>query len=190
VTNQPAPAVFALGCRCEENGLSDYAEGFEAAGYDAADAFASMTIEEATSVAEDEVGMDEEATSIFLACYQGKNDRFKGFKVGVILTKEGIKGKDKLNKLTVDVGGEEPLPIVTNAKVSEGERVVVATVGAKIGEDDDAIVVTKANVGGAPSHGMLCDGPMLGWGGTVGSAAIVPDTFEVGAAPPDSKPAK
>jgi hypothetical protein len=56
--------------------------------------------------------------------YAGES-KLKGYKVGTIESKEAIKGKNKLSKLAVNIGEEEPVTIVTNAKVSEGERVVV-----------------------------------------------------------------
>ncbi len=53
----------------------------------------------------------------------------------------------------------------------------------------EEVAVKKATVGGAPSEGMLCDAPMLGWvGGGAGNAALVPDTFALGAPPPDKRP--
>eukprot|EP00933_Yihiella_yeosuensis_P080786 TRINITY_DN9427_c1_g1_i1.p1 TRINITY_DN9427_c1_g1~~TRINITY_DN9427_c1_g1_i1.p1 ORF type:complete len:172 (+),score=67.97 TRINITY_DN9427_c1_g1_i1:128-643(+) len=112
--------------------------------------------------------------------------RFEGFVVGLIQTCEPVAGKDKLKKLKVDVGDAEPLQIVTNAgNVKEGSRVVIAKVGAIV--DDEPL--KKANVGGVPSEGMLCDGPMLGWtGGGAGAAALLPDSFAVGGPPPDKRP--
>ena len=50
---------------------------------------------------------------------------------------------------------EEPVTIVTKAKyVDEGKRVVVALVGASIGDPEDGNVVTKRSVGGVMSEGM------------------------------------
>ena len=72
---------------------------------------------------------------------------------------EKIAGKDKLSKLSVDVGGDAELTIVTNApNVEEGKFVVVATVGCEVNGEP----VKKATVGGVPSEGMLCVAPMLG----------------------------
>lgn len=49
--------------------------------------------------------------------------------------------------------------------------------------------VKKTSVGGVISEGMLCDSYMLGWkGGGKGMAAILPDSFEIGSTPPESKP--
>merc|ERR1712203_1016818 len=116
--------------------------------------------------------------------------RFKGYKVGKVLTAEKVDGKDKLQKLEVDVGAGEPLKVVTNApNVKEGVLVVVATVGAIVMDKGEEIEVKKANVGGAPSEGMICDSGMLGWtGGGAGAAALLPDTFAPGDTPPESRP--
>ena len=59
----------------------------------------------------------------------------------------------------------------------------------QIEEQGEEVEVKKANVGGVPSEGMLCDAPMLGWvGGGAGAAALLPETFAIGSAPPDKKP--
>lgn len=51
------------------------------------------------------------------------------------------------------------------------------------------MVVKKTAVGGVMSEGMLCDSRMLGWqGGAEGIAVQIPESFEIGACPPSSKP--
>ena len=63
---------------------------------------------------------------------------------------------------------------------------VIATVGAEL---KDGEKVKKATVGGVTSEGMCCDGPMLGWvGGGAGAAALLPENFNPGDAPPTSRP--
>ena len=113
--------------------------------------------------------------------------KIMGFVVGLVSAVESVSGKDKLTKLSVDVGAAEQLTIVTNASnVSEGSRVVVAMIGTEL---SDGTMVKKASVGGVVSEGMLCDAPMLGWvGGGAGAAAMVPDSFAPGDAPPASRP--
>mmetsp|Transcript_8848 Transcript_8848/g.11671 ORF Transcript_8848/g.11671 Transcript_8848/m.11671 type:complete len:151 (+) Transcript_8848:218-670(+) len=123
-----------------------------------------------------------------IACEQPRpvvvDPRYEGIVVGLVVTLNPLKGK--LKKLEVDVGEEEPLTIVTNApNVREDSRVVVAKVGSVVNDEP----VKKASVGGCMSYGMLCDAPMLGWvGGGAGTAALVPDTYEIGSPPPDSRP--
>ena len=65
-------------------------------------------------------------------------------------------------------------------------RVVIATVGAALRDGEK---VKRASVGGVVSEGMCCDGPMLGWvGGGAGAAALLPESFNPGDAPPTSRP--
>jgi tRNA-binding EMAP/Myf-like protein len=53
--------------------------------------------------------------------------------IGVIVDAEPVAGKDKLSAIQVDIGDEEPVKIVTNApNAKEGNRIVVATVGATV----------------------------------------------------------
>eukprot|EP00434_Breviolum_minutum_P023972 symbB.v1.2.021157.t1/scaffold1815.1/size100239/2 len=111
--------------------------------------------------------------------------KFENFVVALVQSCEAVPGKDKLKKLEVDVGNGEILKIVTNASnVKDGSRVVVAKVGALV----DGVALKKSVVGGCPSEGMLCDGAMLGWSGGGSGAALLPDSFEVGAVPPDARP--
>jgi tRNA-binding EMAP/Myf-like protein len=112
--------------------------------------------------------------------------RYDGYKAGLVLTCEPVAGKDKLKRLSVDVGGATPITLATNApNVVEGSRIVVATVGAIV----EGEPLKKATVGGVPSEGMVCSNPMLGWtGGGANTAALLPDSFKPGDAPPDKAP--
>lgn len=99
--------------------------------------------------------------------------------------------KKSLTKLTVDIGADETITIVSNAKHLEaGIRVVCAKIGAVIGDlDNDGFTVTKTNVGGVNSEGVLCDCPMLNWtGGAAGAAVKLPESFQPGDSPPDERP--
>ncbi len=78
--------------------------------------------------------------------------------VGLVVECEVLgQPKDKLKKLTVDVGGAKALTIVTNApNIREaGSRVVVAMIGAVL--SDDVKVQKKAFTGGVVSEGVICD---------------------------------
>jgi len=119
--------------------------------------------------------------------------RFAGYAVGLVLSCESVAGKDRLKALSVDVGAADgrALAIVTNASnVEAGVRVVVAKAGARVPDGSGGeLQVKKTSVGGVVSEGMLCDPPMLGWvGGGAGNAALVPDSFALGAPPPDKRP--
>ena len=77
------------------------------------------------------------------------------FKTGLVLECEDVPKKDKLKKLLVDVGGPDPLTIVTNAgnvgSRTVGMRVVVACVGAELRDGEK---VKRAPVGGVTSEGL------------------------------------
>ena len=134
---------------------------------------------------------DEPRPAAEAASGDGEPGRYAGYAVGLVLTCDDVPGKDKLKKLTVDVGAGQPLTGATNApNVGAGTRCVVATAGARVPDGAGGeLVIKKTTVGGVVSEGMLCDAPMLGWaGGGTGNAALVPDSFALGAQPPDKRP--
>jgi tRNA-binding EMAP/Myf-like protein len=106
------------------------------------------------------------------------------FVVGVV--EECTDISPKLKKVSVNVGGEEALTIVTNASnVRQGTRTCVALVGTIV----DDVEVKKMSVGGTTSEGMLCDSKMLNWaGGAEGLCVQVPPSFSPGDSAPTSKP--
>ena len=110
--------------------------------------------------------------------------------VCIVRTCEAIPHKDNLKNCEVDIGEDELITVVTNAKnVREGSRVIVATIGTEIEVNGEVIEIKRTNVGGVYSSGMFMDSLMLGWqGGAVGLAAQVPDSFKPGDAAPSSKP--
>ena len=59
-----------------------------------------------------------------------------GYLAGLVLSCEEVPKKDKLKKLSIDIGADEPVDVVTNAgnvgTRTVGCRVVVATVGAEL----------------------------------------------------------
>ncbi|MBU0662104.1 MAG: hypothetical protein ABH854_01295 [Candidatus Diapherotrites archaeon] len=70
-------------------------------------------------------------------------------KVGIVQSAEEIEGKDKLYKLTVDVGEEEPRTLVAGIKQFRTEEEM---------KGKQIIVVANlrpANIGGIESNGML-----------------------------------
>ena len=118
------------------------------------------------------------------------------YKVGIVLSIDAHvckspKGGKALRSCQVDIGDENPITVVTAASnVREKSRIVVAPVGSSvIDEKGEEMEVKKMSVGGVMSEGIFCDSRMLGWkGGAEGVAVVVPDTFELGAAPPSEKP--
>ena len=115
---------------------------------------------------------------------------YSNYVVGVITSITEM--KVPLRWCQIDVGGDSPVTVVTNAgNVRLSSRVVVAMIGAVVpstADEETGTVITKTTVGGVQSEGMLCDAKMLGWNNNEGVAVYLDDSFPVGASPPDSKP--
>lgn len=89
----------------------------------------------------------------------------RGVVIGEVLTCEAHPNADRLKKTTVDVGGEV-VPIVCGApNVTQGQKVVVATVGAELGTPEgETFAIKKAKIRGEVSQGMICAEDELGLG--------------------------
>ena len=111
--------------------------------------------------------------------------------VGRVIAADAVAGKN-LTRCVVDVGDGREVTICTNAKhIESGITVVVALVGAVIGDlDNDGFKVAKTSVGGVMSEGVLCDCPMLGWSGGAAGAAVKlsADDYKPGDTPPSERP--
>ena len=113
-----------------------------------------------------------------------------GFVVALVVTCQGVPGKDRLKVVTVDIGDNTILTIATNApNIREGTRTCVALIGSTIEIGGQTEIVKKTNVGGIISEGMICDSVMLGWtGGAAGLAVQIPSFYDLGTSAPTSKP--
>ncbi|WP_416827664.1 phenylalanine--tRNA ligase subunit beta [Ectobacillus polymachus] len=94
---------------------------------------------------------------------EGVEVRNKGVQnvvVGYVLKREKHPEADKLNKCLVDIGEEEPVQIICGApNVAEGQKVVVAKVGARL---PGGVKIKKAKLRGELSQGMICSLQELG----------------------------
>lgn len=80
----------------------------------------------------------------------------KGFVIGQIMSVEPVK-KSKLSKTMVDIGEPDELQILTNAPVEVGQKVVVATIGTRIGENTpNPFMIMPVVLKNENSHGMFC----------------------------------
>lgn len=127
----------------------------------------------------------------------GKMVDVSQYKVGIVLSLEGCGCKDvsgkALKACKVNVTGDEtnPLTIVTSASnVRKGSRVVVALAGTSfLNSEGEELTLKKTIVGEVISDGMFCDSRMLGWsGGECGVPVQLPHSYDIGSAPPSSKP--
>ena len=89
-----------------------------------------------------------------------------GVVLGKVLSVRPHPNADRLRLTTVDVGKDEPLPIVCGApNVAEGQRVIVAQVGATLyPTQGDPLPIKKAKIRGEESRGMICAEDEIGLG--------------------------
>ncbi|QJW88827.1 phenylalanine--tRNA ligase subunit beta [Spirosoma taeanense] len=106
----------------------------------------------------------------------------EGVVIGEVLTCTKHPDADKLSLTTVDVGAEQPLPIVCGApNVAAGQKVIVALVGATLhpasstGTPAEPFQIKKAKIRGAASEGMICAEDEIGLG-TSHAGIMVLDT--------------
>lgn len=87
----------------------------------------------------------------------------KDIVVGEVLTCEAHPNSDHLHVTTVNEGAGEPVQIVCGApNVAAGQKVVVATLGAKIYDGDECFTIKPSKLRGVESSGMLCSEKELG----------------------------
>jgi len=90
----------------------------------------------------------------------------EGIVVGQVMSKEKHPDADRLNLTTVDVGTGTLLNIVCGAaNVEAGQKVVVATIGAKLYPSaGEPFEIKKSKIRGAASEGMICAEDEIGLG--------------------------
>ncbi len=89
-----------------------------------------------------------------------------GIVIGEVLTCAQHSNADKLKVTTVDIGKDEPAPIVCGApNVAVGQKVIVATVGTTLyPTGHDPFKIKKAKIRGEVSEGMICAEDEIGIG--------------------------
>ena len=106
----------------------------------------------------------------------------EGVVVGKVRTCTKHPNADKLSVTTVDVGEQEPLPIVCGApNVDEGQKVLVAKVGATLyPEEDKPFPIRKTKIRGEVSEGMICAEDELGLGSSHEGIMVLDDDKQIG----------
>lgn len=107
-------------------------------------------------------GLEVEAVEEFVSVRGG----LEGVVIGEVLTCEKHPDADKLSLTTVDIGTGTPSQIVCGApNVASGQKVVVATVGAKLyPSEGEPFEIKKAKIRGQASEGMICAEDEIGIG--------------------------
>ncbi len=111
----------------------------------------------------------------------------QGMVIGEVKTKEKHPDADKLSLTTVDIGTGELLNIVCGApNVDAGQKVVVATVGAKLfPSTGEPFEIKKSKIRGAVSEGMLCAEDEIGLGQSHAGIMVLDKDAKVGTAAKD-----
>ncbi len=135
-----------------------------------------LSVEEVSSLLTDcglEIDAVEEVESI--------RGGLKGIVTGKVLTCEPHPDSDHLHLTTVDVGQEEPLPIVCGAaNVAAGQKVVVATVGTVLYDGEESFTIKKSKLRGKDSYGMICAEDEIGVGTRHEGIMVLPEDTPVG----------
>ena len=106
----------------------------------------------------------------------------KGIVIGEVVEKEKHPDADKLSLTKVNIGGTELLSIVCGApNVAAGQKVLVATVGAKLyPTTGEPFEIKKSKIRGAVSEGMICAEDEIGLGTSHDGILILPETAKIG----------
>jgi len=105
----------------------------------------------------------------------------KGLVVGKVLTCIEHPDSDHLHVTTVDLGAGEPQQIVCGApNVAAEQKVVVATIGAKLYSGEETFTIKKSKIRGVESNGMICAEDEIGIGTDHSGIIVLPSETEVG----------
>ena len=105
-----------------------------------------------------------------------------GLVVGHVLECEQHPNADRLSLTKVDTGDGEPKSIVCGApNVAQGQRVIVATVGAELHPvSGDSFKIKKGKIRGEVSEGMLCAEDEIGLGESHAGIIVLEEAYEPG----------
>ncbi len=111
----------------------------------------------------------------------------EGLVVGHVIEKDKHPDADRLSITKVDIGNGELLPIVCGApNVAAGQKVVVATVGAKLyPSEGEAFKIKKGKIRGQESHGMICAEDEIGLGSGHDGIMVLDEQAKEGTAAKD-----
>jgi phenylalanyl-tRNA synthetase beta chain len=125
-----------------------------------------------------ECGLEVEGVESFESLKGG----LKGLVVGHVLECGKHPDADRLSLTKVDIGTGEPLSIVCGApNVAAGQKVIVATIGAKLyPTEGEPFEIKKSKIRGAASEGMICAEDEIGLGTSHAGIMILPQDTKVG----------
>lgn len=101
----------------------------------------------------------------------------EGLVIGEVLTCTEHPNSDHLHVTTMNLGNGEPQQIVCGApNVAAGQKVVVATLGAKLYDGEECITIKKSKIRGVESFGMICAEDEIGIGTDHSGIIVLPET--------------
>jgi len=114
--------------------------------------------------------------------YETVKGGLQGLVIGEVKTKEKHPDADRLSLTTVDIGRGTLLHIVCGAaNVAAGQKVVVATVGAKLlPTNGEPFEIKKSKIRGAVSEGMICAEDEVGLGTSHEGIMVLDSTAKIG----------
>lgn len=105
----------------------------------------------------------------------------EGLVVGHVLSCEPHPNSDHMHICQVDLGQETPQQIVCGApNVAAGQKVIVATLGAKLYDGDQCFTIKKSKLRGVESFGMICAEDEIGVGESHDGIIVLPEDTTVG----------
>lgn len=117
------------------------------------------------------IGLEVDGVEEILSVKGGLKD----IVIGEVLTCEQHPNSDHLHITTVGLGTGNPEQIVCGApNVAAGQKVVVATCGAKIYEGDECFTIKPSKLRGVASNGMICSEKELGLGNDNSGIMVLP----------------
>ncbi len=128
---------------------------------------------EEVSVALTSIGLETGGIDEFQTIKGG----LEGLVIGHVLSCEDHPNSDHLHITTVDLGNGDPQQIVCGAaNVATGQKVVVATIGAKLYSGDESFTIKKSKIRGVESNGMICAEDEIGVGTSHDGIIVLPDS--------------
>jgi phenylalanyl-tRNA synthetase beta chain len=114
--------------------------------------------------------------------YEKISGGLQGIVIGEVLSAEKHPDADRLKITTVNVGGDAPLQIVCGASnVAQGQKVVVATVGATLyPTQGEPFQIKKSKIRGAESQGMICAEDEIGLGASHDGIMVLDSEAKIG----------
>ena len=105
----------------------------------------------------------------------------EGLVIGEVLTCIPHPNSDHMHVTTVNLGQGEPVQIVCGApNVAAGQKVVIATLGAKLYDGDECFTIKKSKLRGVESNGMICAEDEIGIGTDHAGIIVLPADAVVG----------